>query len=115
MVSVEASGRAEVQVLGAGEGDPVPLPTIERGVEGNDLVLEIVLPLEARERGQGAGEGDRSGPVHLGFEIVQARGQDGGSESGETRFAWPRPMLPWQVEPSRRVFDPDAWLGELGG
>jgi hypothetical protein len=36
----------------------------------------------------------------IGIERVDARGR---------RFAWPEPMLPWQIEPARVIIDLGAW------
>lgn len=49
----------------------------------------------------GAIEGD--GVLRLGVERVDARG---------VHSAWPRPMLPWQQEPSRLAIDTSEWEGE---
>jgi hypothetical protein len=43
---------------------------------------------------------ERDGTLRLGLERVDARA---------VRSAWPRPMLPWQVEPGRAALDTTAW------
>lgn len=97
VVIVEDSGRAEIQALPAAQGRAVPLPETEFGTDGEDLLIEILLPTGCEES---------NGLVHLGIEAVDPTGG---------RTSWPRPMLPWGVEPGRRVINPAAWLGGLGG
>lgn len=95
VVVITGEGDASVEGL-AEAGDKVPLPTIERGIDSGAQVVEIVLP----ESAAGAG-----GLTLLGIEVV--------AETG-ARFAWPRRMMPWQIEPARRAIDPSAWFGGLG-
>jgi len=40
--------------------------------------------------------------VRVGMQRVDARG---------VRSAWPRPMMPWQIEPGRVALDLGQWLG----
>lgn len=63
--------------------------------EGAGVRIELVLP---------AGAIDPDGMLHLGLERVDGRGG---------RWAWPRAMLPWQIEPGRSVIDTSAWMGRL--
>lgn len=63
--------------------------------EGAGVRIELVLP---------DGAIDPDGMLHLGLERVDGRGN---------RWAWPRAMLPWQIEPGRRVIDTTAWMGRL--
>lgn len=48
---------------------------------------------------------DATGTLRLGLERIDAKGR---------RTAWPRPMLPWQLEPARAAFDLRHWQGALG-
>ncbi len=48
---------------------------------------------------------DATGTLRLGLERIDAQGR---------RTAWPRPMLPWQLEPARAAFNLRAWEGSLG-
>ncbi|MBZ0171578.1 MAG: hypothetical protein K8E66_04290, partial [Phycisphaerales bacterium] len=57
--------------------------------------VEVTLP---------AGSVEPDGTLHLGLEFVDQAGN---------RWSWPRPMLPWQIEPARRVLDTKAWMGGL--
>ncbi len=97
VVLISGSGGAEVQALPGADGGDLPLPGIDLGVDGNDLLIEVALPPEAAEA---------NGLVHLGIEVLDPHGD---------RTAWPRAMPPWAVEPARRAVDPSAWLGGLGG
>jgi hypothetical protein len=45
---------------------------------------------------------ERDGTVRIGIERMDNRGR---------RTAWPRPMLPWQIEPGRVAVDLSAWAG----
>ncbi|MBL9032532.1 MAG: hypothetical protein JNM80_12605 [Phycisphaerae bacterium] len=49
-----------------------------------------------------AGTIEPDGIVRIGLERTDGRG---------VRSAWPRPMLPWQVEPGRVAVDLSAWVG----
>jgi hypothetical protein len=63
--------------------------------EGAGVRIELVLP---------TGAVDPEGMLHLGLERVDKAGN---------RWSWPRAMLPWQIEPGRRVIDTSAWMGRL--
>jgi hypothetical protein len=51
----------------------------------------------------GAVEAD--GLIRIGIVRMDATGR---------RSSWPRPMLPWQMEPGRAALDTSAWSGGLG-
>lgn len=78
-------------------GERLGEPGVVRGTdESGATQIEITLP---------AGSVEPDGTLHLGLEFVDEQGR---------RVAWPRPMLPWQIEPARRVLDTRAWMGGLG-
>ncbi len=93
---VRGGGGFEVQTLAGNGGRAFGEAVIERGLAGDDLLVEITLPADAAEA---------DGLVHLGIEVEDPSG---------SRHAWPRAMLPWQIEPARRALDLSGWLGELG-
>jgi hypothetical protein len=95
VVTVSSDGGLDLHRF-RGSGDTLGEPTL-LGLSGDrsGRTLEVVLP-------EGSLEPD--GTMHIGIECVYATGERG---------AWPRPMLPWQLEPARRVIDTRAWLGGL--
>jgi hypothetical protein len=91
---LRGDGTETVQAM-PGRGPLPGRPAVTRGLDGDSVLLDILLPRDA----SGAG-----GRCSLGIEVVDGAG---------SRHAWPRAMLPWQIEPARRVIDPTTWLGEL--
>lgn len=77
---------------GAALGDPAAL--VSRQDDGT-VAVEMTLP---------SGSVEPDGTLHIGLELVGPGGD---------RWSWPRPMLPWQIEPARRVVDTKAWMGGL--
>ena len=96
VVLVDSAGDSRIQPMQGASGPKIELPIIERGATDSWVRIEIRLPAEAAEA---------DGLVHLGVEIERGNG---------VRTAWPRRMLPWQIEPGRRVVDPSQWFGDLG-
>ncbi len=95
VLSVGVEGGVDVQRFGPA-GDRLGEPSVVRATDTAGVTrIEITLP-------EGSVEPD--GTLHLGLEFEDGRGR---------RFAWPRPMLPWQIEPARRVLDTRAWMGGL--
>lgn len=95
VVTIGADGSLDLQRFdrsGAPLGDPSPVATAG---DGPDARVELILP---------SGSIEPDGTLHLALECVDATGN---------RWAWPRPMLPWQIEPARRVLDTTAWMGGL--
>ncbi len=99
VISVEVEGGLDLQRFER-TGDRLGDPAVVRETDARGITrLEITLP-------DGSVEPD--GTLHIGLEFERGSG---------VRWAWPRPMLPWQIEPGRRVLDTKAWMGglETGG
>ena len=95
VLSVGVEGGVDLQRFEPA-GDRLAEPSVVRATDSAGATrLEITLPEGSVEPG---------GLLHLGLEFEDGQGR---------RFTWPRPMLPWQIEPARRVLDTRAWMGGL--
>jgi hypothetical protein len=93
VLRIGPDGRVRDDVVRGGR--PERTWRVEVAREADRWSCQVLIPPEAIEP---------DGTLRIGIQRVDGSGR---------RSAWPRPMLPWQVEPARLAVDTGAW-GSIG-